>query len=58
MFCCLANEPTKPHIRARIFFSLAQDNEAWWANFHKDKKIVNWQPFMNNVHCIKTVDDI
>lgn len=52
------NEPTKPHIRARIFFSVAQNNEAWWYNFYKDKKIVNWQLFMNNVHCIKTVDDI
>ena len=32
------NEPTKSHIRARIFFSVAQSNEAWWYNFHKDKK--------------------
>ena len=33
-----------------MLFSLAHDNEAWWANLLKDKGIMNWQPFMNNVY--------
>ena len=45
-----ANWPTKPHVRARILLNLAHDNEAWWPNLHKDKRIMNWQPFMNNVY--------
>ena len=28
-FCYCANEPTKPHNRARIIFNLAHANEAW-----------------------------
>ena len=52
LFCCRANQPTKPHIRARILFNLAHDNEAWKANLDKDKRMMNWQPFMNNVYVL------
>ena len=34
----------KPHIRGRILFNLAHDNEAWQVNLHnlhKDKRIMN-----------------
>ena len=34
----------------QISFNLAHGNEAWWADFHKDKRIMNWQRFMNNVY--------
>ena len=49
-FCCCANQPTKPHLRASIFVNLAHSNEAWQANLHKNKRIMNWQPFMNKVY--------
>ena len=32
------------------FFSIAHGNEACWANLHKDKRIMNWQPFMNKFY--------
>ena len=41
LFCYCANEPTKPYIRPRILFIFAHDKEAWSANFHKDKRIMN-----------------
>ena len=50
LICYCANQPTKPRPRARILFNLAHDNEAWLANLHKDKRIMNWQPFMNSVY--------
>ena len=28
------------------------NNEAWQANLHKDKRIMNWQPFMNNIYAV------
>ena len=42
-----------PRLRARILFNLAHDNEAWLANLHEDKRIMNWQPFTHNVYCAK-----
>ena len=50
LFCYCANWHTKSHVRARILFNLAHENEVWLANLHKDKRIMNWQPFMNNVY--------
>ena len=35
-------------VSARIPFNLAHDNEL--ANLHKDKRIMNCQPFMNNAY--------
>ena len=50
LFCYCPNWPTKPHIRAKILLNLAHDNEVWQANFRKDKRLMNWQSFMNNVY--------
>ena len=54
-FCYCATQPTKPHSRARILFSLGHANEAWQANLHRDERIMNWQPFMNHVHCVRNL---
>jgi len=51
-YCFVIVEICQPSLtEATILSNLAHSNEAsGTANLHKDKRIMNWQPFMNNVY--------
>ena len=35
---------------AKILLSFSHADDASEANWHKDKRIINWQPFMHSLH--------
>ena len=49
-FSIYVNKPYQPHFRVKILWNFTHANEASKANFHENKRIIYWPPFMKKVY--------
>ena len=53
-----ANQTDQPHFCVKILLYFSHADEASEANQHKDKRIINWQPFLHSVYCLSVLTQV